>query len=291
MTRRAFVAAAGAAAANLQAQAARPQLCIFSKHLSKLHYVDLGPIVQQLGFDGVDLTVRPGGHVRPEMAPVDLTRAIESIRGAGVDVPMITTGFLSPSDPGANNCIGISGRINVRYFKPGYWRYKPGENIEAKLAQVRRDLAGLVALGRHYGIQCGMHNHSGDYVGAAVWDTRSIIGDMDPRWVGYYFDPMHATVEGGNAGWRIALEMALPRIKMVAVKDFYWEKAGGSWRQRNCPLGQGMVDLPRVFKILAAGRFSGPISLHVEYDPEDELSAIAQDFEFLRKQVDAVYGS
>jgi sugar phosphate isomerase/epimerase len=114
---------------------------------------------------------------------------------------------------------------------------------------------------------------------------------MDPRWIGYYFDPMHATVEGGNSGWRIALEMALPRIKMVAVKDFYWEKAGGKWRQKDCPLGQGMVDFPRFFGILAKARFAGPISMHVEYGPEDELSAIAQDFQFLKKQVDAAYGT
>src|SRR5688572_23934851 len=124
MTRRELLGAA--AAASLQAApTAAPQLCIFSKHLSKLTYVDLGPIVQHLGFDGVDLTVRAGGHVLPQRAPVDMTRAIESIRGAGVDVPMITTGFTTAGDPGANNVRGICGRIGVRYFKPGYWRYTP----------------------------------------------------------------------------------------------------------------------------------------------------------------------
>ena len=253
--------------------------------------MDLGPIVQQLGFDGVDLTVRAGGHVLPERAPVDMTRAIESIHGAGVDVPMITTGFVSPGDPGANNVLGICGRIGVRYFKPGYWKYAPGEAVEAKLMHVKRELVGLVAMGRHYGIQCGMHNHSGGYVGQAVWDTREMIQDVDPRWVGYYFDPMHATVEGGNGGWWVALQMALPRLKMVAVKDFYWEKSGGTWKTRNCPLGQGMVDFPRFFGMLAKAGFSGPISLHVEYNPEDELSAIAQDFAFVKKQVAAAYGS
>jgi hypothetical protein len=29
---------------------------------------------------------------------------------------------------------------------------------------------------------------------------------------------------------------------MIALKDFFWEKSGGSWRQQNCPMGEGMVD-------------------------------------------------
>jgi sugar phosphate isomerase/epimerase len=85
--------------------------------------------------------------------------------------------------------------------------------------------------------------------------------------------------------------MALPRVKMIALKDFYWEKAGGKWKTHSCPLGQGMVDWPRFFSIIAKAGFAGPISLHVEYDPPDELAAIAQDFAFAKKQLTAAYGT
>jgi sugar phosphate isomerase/epimerase len=84
--------------------------------------------------------------------------------------------------------------------------------------------------------------------------------------------------------------MALERIKMVAIKDFYWEKRGGKWKMLMCPLGEGMVDWTKFFSILAAARFMGPTSLHMEYEPADEAAAIATDFAFLRKQVDAAYG-
>ncbi len=43
----------------------RPTLCLFSKHLPKLNYAELAAAVKQMGFDGVDLTVRPEGHVLP----------------------------------------------------------------------------------------------------------------------------------------------------------------------------------------------------------------------------------
>jgi sugar phosphate isomerase/epimerase len=79
-------------------------------------------------------------------------------------------------------------------------------------------------------------------------------------------------------------------LKMVALKDFYWAKQGSKWKMKMCPMGEGMVDWPKVFSMLAAARFTGPISLHLEYDPPNELTAIARDLEFVKKQVAAAYG-
>jgi sugar phosphate isomerase/epimerase len=267
-----------------------PTLCLFSKHLPKLNYAELASTVKQMGFAGVDLTVRPGGHVLPERAAEDLPRAVDTIRAQGLAVAMITTGLTSPSDPAARPTLSAAGRLGVPFFKLGYLHYPDGVSIESRIAEIRRDVAGLVAIGKEHGVAAGFHNHSGNYVGAAVWDTRAIIGDMDPRWIGYYFDPCHATAEGGVGGWLIGLRMALPRIKMVAIKDFLWEKRGGKWEMRMCPLGEGMVNWSKFFSMLAGSGFIGPISLHMEYEAADERAAIARDFQFLRKQVAAAYG-
>lgn len=293
LTRRQLLAGAAAAAAEGAAQEpARPAICLFSKHLQKLHYTELGGVLKHLGFDGCDLTVRKGGHVEPEQAPVDLVRAVECIRAEGVEVPMITTDLTSASDPRARNVLGLAGRqyMKVPLFKPGYWRYQ-GAPVEEKLAEVRRDFAGLAALGRACGMAAGFHNHSGDYVGQSAWEIREVLRDLDPRWAGYYFDPCHATIEGGRGGWEVALRLALPRIKMVALKDFYWEKAGGAWRATQCPIGEGMVDWPAVFSALGKARFTGPLSLHIEYGPADELAAIARDLAWVKRQVAAAWQS
>jgi sugar phosphate isomerase/epimerase len=289
-TRGAALAGAGAlVGVRARAAANRPALCLFSKHLPKLNYAELAQTVKQMGFDGVDLTVRAGGHVLPERATEDLPRAVDAIRGQGLAVPMITTGLISAADPAARPTLATAGRLGVPFFKLGYWQYSTGISIESRIAEVRRDAAALVALGKEQGVAAGYHNHSGNYVGAAVWDIRSIIGDMDPRWIGYYFDPCHATAEGGEGGWQISLRMVLPRIKMIAIKDFFWQKRAGKWEMRMCPLGEGMVRWPEFFAALWEARFTGPISMHVEYEPADE-SAIVRDFAFLSKQVNAAYG-
>lgn len=292
MTRRTFFAASAAAgAASAAAGRARPSLCIFSKHMAKLNYQELGKTAKEMGFDGVDLTVRNGGHVLPERAAADMPRAVEILRSSGLDVPMITTGLLTASDPAARPTLATAAKLKIPCYKPGYWRYKNLTDVEAALAAIRRDLAGLVALGKECGIEAGFHNHSGDHAGTAVWDIRALIEGMDPKWIGYYFDPGHATVEGGSFGWLLSTQLVLPRMKMVAIKDFYWEKTGGKWKVRWCPLGEGMVDWPRVFALFAKAKFTGPLSLHVEYDPPDEMAAIAHDLAFMKKQVAAAYGA
>lgn len=289
MTRRDFIAGGMAAAQATRAAGARPTLCLFSKHLPKLNYAELAAQVKKFGFDGVDLTVRPAGHVLPERAAEDLPRAVETLRSRGLEVPMITTALLSASHPTARPILSTAARLKVPYYKLGYWNYR-GHDVEKTIADVKRDVQGLVELGKEYGIAAGFHNHSGDYVGSPIWDTRSIIADLDPRWIGYYFDPCHATAEGGLAGWEIAAHMALPRVKMVALKDFYWAKEQGKWKMKMCPMGEGMVQWPKFFSMLAAARFAGPLSLHIEYDAPDELAAIARDFEFVKKQVATAFG-
>jgi L-ribulose-5-phosphate 3-epimerase len=269
----------------------KPVLCIFSKHMAQFNYDELGKNAKQAGFDGVDLTVRPKGHVLPERAAEDLPRAAEAIRSHGLVLAMVTTNILNANEAETRPILATSAKLKVAYWKPGYHRYDVN-NVEASVAKVREATAGLAALSEEYGIAAGFHNHSGDYIGSAVWDIRAIIQDLDPKWIGYYFDPAHATIEGGLAGWRIAQNIATPRLKMVALKDFYWAKSKeGKWRLTWCPLGEGMVDWDRVFASFAAARFVGPMSLHVEYEPKDELEAIGKDLAFLKKKVAAAYGA
>ena len=106
--------------------------------------------------------------------------------------------------------------------------------------------------------------------------------------------------EGGAGGWKSALNYVAPRIKMIAIKDFYWDKGAQGWEPRDCPLGQGMVDWKYYFKTLSQVGFQGPISLHVEYDiagatakakEENTLLAIEQDFDYLKARVREAFGA
>jgi sugar phosphate isomerase/epimerase len=266
-----------------------PPVCLFSDQITQIGYDELGGILKMLGFDGCDLSVQPGGHVPPEHADLDFMRAIEAMNGSGVDVYMISTTFTSPMDQTLRLAMQWGGEMGVPYFRPGHWKYNAGE-IEARMIEAQRDIAGLAAIARAVKISVGLHNATADYVGGGLWDTNMIIRGMDPQLMGYDFDPGYAVAQGGSAGFQTLLRMALPRLKMVTARDCYWSKEAGEWKLVECPLGEGMVDWPKFLAELARVRFAGPISLQVGYPMKDELAAIKKDLAFLKKQVAAAYG-
>ena len=294
MTRRQMLAVGGAAMASAAHGAAKkPTLCLFSKHLPWMGYAEMAKTLKAMGFPGVDLTVRPGGHVLPENAAADLPKAHEALKAEGVELPMITTGLLTNDDPAARPTLYTAAKLGVPFFKLGYYRYRDVSELVAKLQEVKPQVDSLAALAEHAGICGGFHNHSGPYVGSAVWDSFSLLEDVNPAAIGFYFDPCHATIEGGASNWEISFYRVAPRLKMVACKDFYWDKVNGKWDAVMCPLGQGMVDYPKFFQMLAKSEFVGPISLHVEYEieaptqaakRERELAAVERDYAYLKQE-------
>ena len=209
---------------------------------------------------------------------------------------MITTGILSDSDPTGRPILEKAGRLGIPCFKPGYYRYAFAD-VRKELESAAVSLRGLAELGARFGVQLGFHNHAG-YVGGPIWDIARVIDGLDPRWAGYYFDVRHAVVEGGDGGWRAAFSLVAPRLKMIAIKDFFWEKDQRGWQQRNCPLGEGMVNWKEFFARLAGAGFHGPVSLHLEYEipgstaaakRENTLAAAARDLAFVKAGLAAAY--
>jgi len=289
-------AGAASAAGPPQRGPYKGELCLFSKPLPMLDWTHLAQAVKRMGFEGIDLTVRPEGHVLPERAIEDLPKAVAAIRAEGLAVPMITTALTSASDPTARPILSTAAKLGIHYFKAGYYQYEY-KDVRAELEKAGRDFRGLVDLARECGIQAGYHNHEG-YVGGAVWDIARFIDPLDPKWAGYYFDPRHATAEGGGGAWKCATHLAANRLKMVAVKDFYWRKTGKGWEDENCPVGKGMVDWKYVFGVIAQTGFHGPISLHIEYEipganTEDivanTVAAGTRDLTFLKARLREAY--
>ncbi|MGH9161013.1 MAG: sugar phosphate isomerase/epimerase family protein [Vicinamibacteraceae bacterium] len=275
----------------------RGPFCFFSKHLPDLAWGELGRTVKEIGFDGVDLTVRPEGHVLPERVATDLPRALEAIRAAGAEVPMITTALLSAEDPAATPTFDAASKGGVRLLKPGYYKYEL-KHVTRELEDAGRQLSSLADLGRRYGIVVGYHTHAG-YIGGPTLDFLPEIEKLDPDVVGVYFDVRHAVIEGGGIGWQLAAALSMPRLRMIAVKDCVWTKdEEGRWRDGHCPLGQGMVDWPAFCRMLAHADYQGPISLHFEYEVggatpasrrDGMIEAARRDLAFVKTQMEEAY--
>jgi sugar phosphate isomerase/epimerase len=271
MTRRQALALL-AAAIPAKSAVPVPALCLFSGSVQGLEYSELPLIAKQLGFDGVDLTVRPGGHVEPRLSNVDLVRAIEEVRGPGLEVPVITTALTTPFDPTVLPVVAIAGHTQVSLYIAGFFR--------ANNPNYKREIAGLISVASRYGMATALHNYTGDDAGEAPWDAVELVNGFDPKWASLYFDPIHAREQ-----WESELKRNLPRLRAVALKDFQLTDGVA----KPCPMGQGIVDWPKFFGILAAAKYYGPVSLHMNYHPKDEIGSLTKDCAFAHKQIYAAY--
>jgi sugar phosphate isomerase/epimerase len=267
-----------------------PAVCLYSQHLIKVEYEAVGMVLRDLGFDGCNMAIVPGSHLEPSSSQTDLMRAMEAVSGVGLEVAIVTMPATSGNDPLGRQILGIAGFMGVPLFRPGYWKYANPLDINMRLAQVQRDLFSLASVGRAYNLAMAVHNAPGDNVGAGIADINGLISGVDPRWVGFDFDPGFSTETAGLEGAELAQNIAQPRMKAVTVRDFTWSKDdAGPKTAIPCPLGQGIVDWGKFFAGLAHARFVGPITIEVRYQPKDEIIAFRRDLEFVRKQIAAAY--
>ena len=267
-----------------------PALCLYSDQLMKIGYNEMGQFVGMLGFDGVELTVQPGGHV-PLEGDIDLhlERAIEAMTGSGLDVPVVSTSLTAATNKTLQTVMSWGAQMGIPIFRPGHWKLQPGAE-GAVMAVAQREVAWLAQLAQATKMSVALHNAGAEFVGGNVSDLSKLIQPFDSL-LGLDFDIGYATAMSDPAGALAALHQALPRLKMATARDVTWSKnADGTKRLTQCPLGEGTVDWPKFFGALAKANFVGPITLQVEYSPADELAAIRKDIAFLKKQRAAAYG-
>ncbi|NHA06882.1 TIM barrel protein [Mucilaginibacter sp. HC2] len=241
------------------------KVSIFSKHLHWLNYTDMAALAAEMGFDGVDLTVRPDGHVLPENVTTDLPKAVAAVEKAGLKVYSIVTNIKQPDEKYAADILKAASALGIKYYRTAWFNYNKAINIPANLQTISNQLAGLAALNKQYHMHGAYQNHSGDLFGASVWDLWLALKDLDPELIGCQYDIRHATTEGADT-WATSIQPLVPFIKTTNIKDFYWEKKDGKWQVKSVPLGEGMVDFKKYFEVIKQQGIGSPMSLHCEYE-------------------------
>jgi hypothetical protein len=260
----------GAAAAGmLQAASPTPglKLSIFSKHLQFLQGEALAKATADIGLDGIDLAVRKGGHIEPEVAPVELPKLVKIVRDHGLEVPMITTDIVDVNSPNAESLLKTMQSLGIRNYRWGGFKYDYSKPMAPQLEALKPRVAKLAELNKRYEATAMYHTHSGTaVVGASIWDLHIILKDFDPAAVGVNYDVGHAMIEGGFGGWINSFYITGKYVRGIAIKDCIWQKgANGAWKSAFVPMGEGMVHFPEFFKMVKASGFNGPLQIHYEY--------------------------
>jgi len=268
-SRRQFLTTAAATAASLSfpslnAQAAalpKNKLCGFTKHLQGLSYDQIADLAAEAGLDGIEAPIRPKGHIEPEAVADELPKLHEALKKRGLEISIMTSGINEVSkEQNTEQVLRTAKALGIQRYRMWFLKYDLKQPIAPQVENWKAQIKDLVALSSEIGIQPLIQNHSGkDYFGGPIWDAYSIVKDYKPEQIGFAFDSMHSTVEGGMS-WPLEMNLAYDYVGAFYFKDFKWENK----KAETCPLGEGQVS-PDFAKAIVKRGFSGVISLHTEY--------------------------
>src|SRR5690625_2720385 len=185
---------------------------IFSKHLQFLEYPQMAEAAAKAGFDGVDLTVRPGGHVLPENVREDLPRAVKAIRRAGMNSVIMATAVTNAEDTTDRKVLETAAEQGVSHYRMAHYSYRENKTIPESIDFYQERIEELGELNKKLGIVGCYQNHAGTQMGASIWELYDLLEDGRRDNMGAQYDIRHATVEGGLS-WSRGLELIQSRIR------------------------------------------------------------------------------
>jgi sugar phosphate isomerase/epimerase len=238
-------------------------IAVFEKVFEKLTYDELAEAVARTGADGIEATIRPGGHIRPGAAADETPRMAEALRKRGKRILIAATAIRSADSPHAESLLETFRSLGIRHYRLGYYRFDAARPLRPQVAEARAQLRTLVALNREFGLQGLYQNHAGArYLGALGWDAAELFDGIDPDAVGIALDLRHLRADTGTS-WKTAAALLKPHIRSIYVKDATWTGPRGNVL-RDVPLDSGFVNR-EVFAFVRGGLRPMPICLHVEH--------------------------
>ena len=250
-----------------------------------------------IGLDGLDLTVRPGGHIAPENVVTELPLAVRSAEDHGVRISMLSTA-INDADATAEKILAVAGEHGIRRIKLGYHRYTRFGHLLEEMNESRSRIERIAKLAAKFNVLPCVHIHSGALIPSGGAAAYLLFRDLSPTEVGAYVDPMHMTIEGGIDGWRQGLDLLRPWIALSSLKNCLWRSNGCDefgqqrWAPKKCPLADGIAPIPDYLQRVREGGYHGIYTLHSEYTDKNSwkqltidecLEQTRLDFEFTKR--------
>ena len=129
---------------------------------------------------------------------------------------------------------------------------------------------------KEYNIKVAIHNHGPeDKNFPSPFDVLKAIKTLDPR-IGLCIDCGHAVRAGADVP--AAIKAAGPRLLDMHIKDLTDFGSDNS----GCPVGDGKMPIPVIFKALIAIGFKGQVMLEYEIDETNPLPGMVKSFAYMR---------
>jgi sugar phosphate isomerase/epimerase len=251
------------------------KIVLNSKFFANLAVERLGEKALALGYDGIDICVRPGHPIHVDNAVEALPKAVKIWRSQGLVCPLATAAvdMTNPNRPDAEKLYIACAAAGVPRLKIGFWRFRPGDDYWKILDNARKDLEGFVKLGEPHNVQTCYQIHSGPCIGSNCAGLMHLIKGFPPQYVGAYPDLGHLALDGED--WVMGLAMIRDYLSVVGVKDAFYAPQPPGRTPRYIPcfgkVGEGCVNWPLCLSLLRKFRFNGPLTVHTEYSFDESI--------------------
>jgi len=150
MNRRNFIQTTGLSAAGLSLagtglansilapRVAKRPICAFTKCLQFLSFEEIGEVLSILGFDGADITLRPGGQVEPVEAKTALPLAIRALEKNNISIPMVVTSITNPTDPLSISTLQALADTGIKFYRMGWMKYEESKDLRKTCCTQRK---------------------------------------------------------------------------------------------------------------------------------------------------------
>lgn len=265
----------GATLVNRSGIAGRPRFHVFSKMFQApvtKSPEELCDLMKRAGADGIQWTVRKGGHATPENVKTELPRLVKMAESSGLSVETICTGIVDGQAPEAELVSKVAADCGIGQMRTGYYFYdKKRETFAQSMERFKRSFRQLADLGERCGIKAAYQNHStwGPAIfGGVVWDIYECVRDLDPRWIAIEYDPMHAYFETYES-WMHGFDLVSPWISAIDLKDFRYRmhaKKPGMVAKDMVAACTGVVPWKMVCERVRKNGIDPLYVVHFEYD-------------------------
>ncbi len=227
----------------------------------KLSVVDKFKLLQDLGFDGVEI------HRREKTDPKQFVKAREK---TGLPIH----GALNSSNPdlaGALDLAKLYGATSVLYVAG---RVNEKKRYDVNYKETQEIIRAAIGYAEKTGIKILVENVWNNFLLSPL-EMAQYIDELDSDAVGVYFDVGNVVRFGWPDQW---IRILGKRIGKLDIKEYSRKKQRdeGLWKGFQVELGEGDCNWPEVRKALAEIAYTGWATAEVGGGDRDRLADIAQ---------------
>ncbi len=240
---------------------------------------ELGAMVREFGFDGIEFPLREGYQVEPRNADQGLPELVAGLAEYGVKVFSVASStderiFSACAEAGIP-LIRVMADIDVRQ---GYL---------VSESRFKRQLEQLAPLCQRYGIRVGIQQHHGDCIVDSM-GLRHLLESFDPRLIGAVWDAAHDALAGQQP--EFGLDIVWEHLCMVNLKNAFYMRTNGpeadhaEWKRHFTTGAQGLASWPRIVHYLRQRNYSGVICLTAQYEEQHKADRfVVSDLQYAKR--------